>query len=211
MGKHDKHHKHHKHSKVDKELAKLNETDEEKRARRLAKKDAKAAKQQEDSQVAGYSNGVNPWNDPNLADQFVWGKKVDKDRSKGINLSSSRDAQKRRREELASELEKVKRAREQREIEKEAMEEERAMLDREREQMTFADNEKREDEFQFNQSKVRAHIRNKEGRGRPIDIVCESLTIFEETFDPEDILDIEIQVQLPVHTVRRARPTRCWV
>ena len=44
----------------------------------------------ESSQVAGYSNQDNPWNDPNLAESFVWGKKAEKDlkeaeaRGKGV-------------------------------------------------------------------------------------------------------------------------------
>ena len=52
------------------------ETEDEKRARRLAKKEAKRARESE--QLAGYSNEANPWNDPHLADAFVWGKKIEK-------------------------------------------------------------------------------------------------------------------------------------
>ena len=55
------------------------ETEEEKRARRLAKKEAKRAKEAEG--LAGYSNEANPWNDPHLADAFVWGKKNEKARA----------------------------------------------------------------------------------------------------------------------------------
>ena len=58
-------------------------------------------------------------------------------RAAGVADSSSSAAQKRKRAELAVELEKVKHAREQREAEKEAWEEERRLLDREREQMDF--------------------------------------------------------------------------
>jgi len=196
--KHDKHHKHHKSSKADKQLAKQHETDEEKRERRLAKKAAKEARRGDDTQVAGYSNETNPWNDPNLTEQFRWGKKVERDRSRGIEESTSREAQKRKRMELAVELDKVKRSREEREREKEAWEEERRMLEREREQMAFADNEKREDEFQFQQTKERAHIRTKEGRARPIDVLCESLTLLDPDLDPEAALEIELQVPMDV-------------
>ena len=78
------------------------ETDEEKRARRLAKKAAKREK--EVAQLAGYSNESNPWNDPNLADAFVWGKN---DKSGSV---ASADAMRRRRAEQLEELEKVKKA-----------------------------------------------------------------------------------------------------
>ena len=64
MGKHGKHGE---------------ESEEEKRARRLAKKEAKRAKEAEG--LAGYSNEANPWNDPHLADAFVWGKKNEKARA----------------------------------------------------------------------------------------------------------------------------------
>ena len=53
------------------------ETEEERRARRLAKKAAKEARKAET--VAGYSNSTNPFNDPNLNEQFVWGKKQTRD------------------------------------------------------------------------------------------------------------------------------------
>ena len=65
MGKHGKHGE---------------ESEEEKRARRLAKKEAKRAKEAEG--LAGYSNEANPWNDPHLADAFVWGKKNEKARAR---------------------------------------------------------------------------------------------------------------------------------
>mmetsp|Transcript_44369 Transcript_44369/g.73606 ORF Transcript_44369/g.73606 Transcript_44369/m.73606 type:complete len:610 (-) Transcript_44369:413-2242(-) len=192
-------HKHkHKHKSREKELAKLKETDEEKRARRQAKKAAKALKREEQSQVGGYTNEANPWNDPNLSEQFAWGKKQEKDRARGIPDFASKEAQKRKREELEAELRKVKYAREQREAEKEAFEEERRMLDREREQMAFVDNEKREDEFQFAQSKERAKIRSKEGRARSIDLVCESLTLFDDGMTPERALEIELMDPMTV-------------
>ena len=105
-----------KKKKRERELEKLHETEDEKRARRLAKKAAKAEKQR--ALLGGYSNESNPWNDASLTDQFVWSKKVDKDRTMGIS-SDSAEAQKRRREAQVEELKKVKRAREQREVERE--------------------------------------------------------------------------------------------
>ena len=96
--KHDKHDKHDKHHKRDKERMKELETDEEKRARRLAKKAAKDEKRAEEGSLGGYSNQSNPWNDPNLTQAFVWGKKVDKDQTRGVVEDQSREAQKRKRD-----------------------------------------------------------------------------------------------------------------
>ena len=171
---HDKDKKRHK---AEKELLKQNETEEEKRARRLAKKAAKAERRAEDAEMGGYSNETNPWNDPNLTRQFTWDKKVEKSRAAGVHEATSAAAQKRKRAELAVELEKVKRSREEREAEKEAWEEERRLLDREREQMDFHEHEKREDEFQLDQTRLRAHIRVREGRAKPIDTLSESLSL----------------------------------
>lgn len=187
-----------KKDKYEKELAKLNETEEEKRARRLAKKAKKEAKRQGVPEMAGYSNDANPWGDANLGDNFVWGKKLERDKANGIKDSGSREAQKRRRAELAVELEKVKRAREVRETEKEAWEEERRLLEREREQMAYVDNEQREDRFQLEQTKLRAHIRVREGRARPIDILAESITLLEDDCAPERALDIELHEPMRV-------------
>jgi hypothetical protein len=174
-----------KRDKYEKELAKLHETDEEKRARRLAKKAKKEAKRGADPALSEYTNEANPWGDSHLTEGFVWGKKLEKDRTNGVADSGSREAQKRRRAELAVELQKVKRARELREAEKEAWEEERRMLEREREQMAYVDNEQREDRFQLEQSKLRAHIRVREGRARPIDVLSESLALLADDCPPE--------------------------
>ena len=182
-----------KRDKYEKELAKLHETDEEKRARRLAKKAKKEAKRGADPALSEYTNEANPWGDSHLTEGFVWGKKLEKDRTNGVADSGSREAQKRRRAELAVELQKVKRARELREAEKEAWEDERRMLEREREQMAYVDNEQREDRFQLEQSKLRAHIRVREGRARPIDVLSESLALLADDCPPERALETELQ------------------
>ena len=92
------------------------------------------------------------------------------------------------------ELEKAKQARVQREQEREAWEAERVMLEREREQMAFAENEKREEEFQLKQTYLRARIRAGEGRGKPIDLLSESLSLLLDDADPETARDIKPHV-----------------
>ena len=193
------------------------ETDEEKRARRLAKKAAKRAK--ESAAMGGYADDDNPWNgaslhlahlpdcmadssafllaDPNLTEQFVWGKKVERERKvngSAADSASSAEVLKRKRMDQLRELEKAKQARVQREQEREAWEAERVMLEREREQMAFADNEKREEEFQLKQTYLRARIRAGEGRGKPIDLLSESLSLLFDDADPDTARDIKPQV-----------------
>lgn len=184
-----------KKKKRERELEKLHETEDEKRARRLAKKAAKAEKQR--ALLGGYSNESNPWNDASLTDQFVWSKKVDKDRTMGIS-SDSAEAQKRRREAQVEELKKVKRAREQREVEREQQEQERRLIERERESMAFDDNERREDEFQLQQTVLRAHIRVQEGRAKPVDVLSESLSLLRDDLPAERAFDIALQEPLAI-------------
>ncbi|KAK4481246.1 hypothetical protein RD792_012129 [Penstemon davidsonii] len=60
-----------------------------------------------------------------------------------------------------------------------------ALLARERARAEFQDWEKKEEEFHFDQSKVRSEIRLREGRIKPIDILTKHL-------DPSDDFEIEI-------------------
>ncbi|CAK8543977.1 unnamed protein product [Lathyrus sativus] len=60
-----------------------------------------------------------------------------------------------------------------------------ALLARERVRAEFQDWEKKEEEFHFDQSKVRSEIRLREGRARPIDVLTKHL-------NGSDDLDIEI-------------------
>jgi hypothetical protein len=151
------------------------ETEDEKRRRRLAKRAAKEARRRDDSLLAGYSNSANPWNDPNLDDQFVWNKKVQRVDAEEERTGEGSIAHKKQRRQLADELLKVKEAREQREREREDWEKERRELDRQREQMSYDVNEKREDAFQLRQEHSRALKRVEEGRARPVDILAASL------------------------------------
>ena len=85
---------------------------------------------------------------------------------------------------LRYEIEKVKKRREKRAIEKAQHEEEMAMLARERARAEYQDWEKKEEEFHFEQSKVRSESRLREGRAKPIDVLSKNLNMYED-FDTE--------------------------
>ncbi|XP_019435203.1 PREDICTED: cactin-like isoform X2 [Lupinus angustifolius] len=107
---------------------------------------------------------------------FVWRKKIERDVFHGVPLDEfSVKAEKKRQRERMAEIEKVKKRREERALEKAQREEEMALLARERARAEFQDWEKREDEFHFDQSKVRSEIRLREGRARPIDVLTKHL------------------------------------
>nr|XP_018486655.1 PREDICTED: cactin-like [Raphanus sativus] len=155
-------------------------------AKKAQKKALRAAKKLKTHSVSGYSNDSNPFGDSNLTETFVWRKKIEKDVHHGVPLDEfSVKAEKRRRGERMTEVEKVKKRREERAVEKARHEEEMALLARERARAEFQDWEKKEDEFHFDQSKVRSEIRLREGRLKPIDVLCKHL-------DGSDDMDIEL-------------------
>lgn len=155
-------------------------------AKKAKKKAIRVAKKLKGETVSGYSNDSNPFGDSNLNEKFVWGKKIERDVSQGVPLDMfSAKAEKKRQRERMAEIEKVKKRREERAIEKAQHEEEMAMLARERARAEFQDWEKKEEEFHFDQSKVRSEIRLREGRTKPIDVLYKQL-------NGSDDFDIEI-------------------
>ncbi|CAI0469285.1 unnamed protein product [Linum tenue] len=155
-------------------------------AKKAQRKAMKVAKKMKAQSVSGYSNDSNPFGDSNLNEKFVWRKKIERDVGQGVPLDDfSMKAEKKRQKERMAEIEKVKKRREERALEKAQHEEEMALLARERARAEFQDWEKKEDEFHFEQSKVRSEIRVREGRVKPIDVLAKHLNV-------SDDLDIEI-------------------
>lgn len=156
-------------------------------AKKAQKKAMKVAKKLKSQTVSGYANDSNPFGDSNLNEKFVWRKKIERDVTQGVPLDMfSIKAEKKRQKERMAEIEKVKKRREERAIEKAQHEEEMALLARERARAEFQDWEKKEEEFHFDQSKVRSEIRLREGRVKPIDVLSKHL-------NPSDDFDIEIE------------------
>ncbi|KAJ1293182.1 hypothetical protein BS78_01G048300 [Paspalum vaginatum] len=153
-------------------------------AKKAQKKAEKVAKKLKANAVSGYSNDSNPFGDPNLTENFVWRKKIERDVSQGQKVDISVKSEKKRQQERMAEIEKVKKRREERAIEKAQHEEEMALLARERARAEFQDWEKKEEEFHFDQSKVRSEIRLREGRTKPIDVLLKNLN-FSDEFDIE--------------------------
>ncbi|XVF33603.1 hypothetical protein REPUB_Repub17cG0182400 [Reevesia pubescens] len=155
-------------------------------AKRAQKKAMRAAKKLKTQTVSGYSNDSNPFGDSNLNEKFVWRKKIDRDVAQGVPLDMfTVKAEKKRQKERMAEIEKVKKRREERAIEKAQHEEEMAMIARERARAEFQDWEKKEEEFHFDQSKVRSEIRLREGRMKPIDVLSKHL-------NGSDDMDIDV-------------------
>ncbi|KAJ1662394.1 hypothetical protein IW140_005133 [Coemansia sp. RSA 1813] len=134
-----------------------------------------------------YTDAENPFNDEALGKKFVWKKKVEQDRARGLSKEEMRAAERRRREEADLELESLRKRRELREAERAQRDEEMKRIRREQEQEKLGDWERREEEFHLQQAKKRAEIRIRNGRPKPIDILAMNLRLANEQLEPEDI------------------------
>lgn len=154
-------------------------------AKKAYKKALKVSRKLKAQVPGGYSNDSNPFGDSNLTEKFIWKKKIERDLAQNVTPTEvSLKAEKKRQKERLAEIEKVKKRREERAIEKARHEEEMAMLARERARAEYQDWEKKEEEFHFQQSKVRSEIRLKDGRAKPIDILSKNLNLSDD-FDVE--------------------------
>jgi len=151
--------------------------------------------------MSNYSNSNNPFNDVNLAQKFVWAKKREVEKKKGISSSESAKRDAARREEARAELEKLTKKRAEREREREEREEELVRIQRASEQAQLGDWQAQEEEFHLKQAKKRAEIRIKSNRAKPIDILAMNIKLIaenaEEKDDDEDDIGLEIDVDEP--------------
>ncbi|KAJ3192892.1 hypothetical protein HK101_005792 [Irineochytrium annulatum] len=180
-------------SKRKKKKDKKRETSSERAARKALKKAEKKKlreelQQQNEAQVArqmaaslGYSSTENPFGDNLLHQKFIWVKKREAEVEKGMTAQERARLDARKKEETQMELEKLKRRRAEREIDMQLREQEQLRLQRERDQAALGDWETREDNFHLHQAKVRAQIRIKEGRAKPIDILAMNVSIATDT------------------------------
>ncbi|CAM9983823.1 unnamed protein product [Ectocarpus sp. 12 AP-2014] len=126
----------------------------------------------------GYTNDINPFGDSNLTEQFVWGKKKDKEGTadKLLTKRDMRDMQKKN----IDEIEKVRKRRDDAEAEREEMDRLKAEESRLREQQQYGDWQKKEEQFHLKQASQRSKIRLVEGRDRPIDRLAKNVILFGE-------------------------------
>ncbi|KRX93217.1 Cactin [Trichinella pseudospiralis] len=203
--------------KLRKALMKAHETPQQKRARRIAKKMAKEAKQRNALGWTGafsdYSNGDNPFGDPQLMKPFMWQKKYEKEGRLNVTTSELIEENRIRLLENQTELEKIREKR----LQREAMKNELEVLRRERENKEFVNWIKQETTFHLEQARTRSRIRMREGRAKPIDYLatyvsdgedqdCEHFEFLEPTKyaenltvrDYEDLL-VDIKVYQEYH------------
>ncbi|KAJ2078103.1 hypothetical protein H4R24_004712 [Coemansia sp. RSA 988] len=143
-----------------------------------------------DSDDGEYRASADPLSEAALGKKFVWKKKVEQDKAKGLSRDEREEAERLRHEEAQSELVNLRKRRELREIEQKQREEDMARQRREKEQEKLGDWERREEEFHLQQAKRRAEIRIKEHRPKAIDILAMNLRLANETMEDSDIAEI---------------------
>ncbi|ETV92177.1 hypothetical protein H310_13424 [Aphanomyces invadans] len=153
--------------------------DERRRRRREKKKSKKASKIVKEM---GYSNEQNPFNDANLTEKFVWHKNKNRPTSSTSKSSLSKrrkggESDEDKREELVREIMKVRRRRDERDAEREEMERLKNEEMRLRDASQYEDWQKKEEDFHLSQARVRSHIRIREGREKPIDLLAKNLML----------------------------------
>ncbi|WKX97757.1 hypothetical protein Q1695_013436 [Nippostrongylus brasiliensis] len=191
--------------KLEKEKLKAKETPEEKRARRLAKKLKKVEekrKREKNSclppQIA-YTNLNNPFNDVNLTDTFVWGKKLEQEGKAGMSRKQIEKEMRSRIEKNIREMEELKRTRDARLAARYDME----MMQRDADRKAHAEWTSKEAEFQLQQAKVRSKIRIEQNRAKPIDLLSRYIEFGEEKKEDEDEkVEEEFELENPLEYLK---------
>jgi hypothetical protein len=176
--KKDKKHKR-KHNHSDDENDSENE--HERLKRKAAKKAEKVAK------MLGYTNDVNKFGDSNLLQPFVWGKKVESDKAKGVDYAKEEEGEGKRLQ-LMEEINRVRKRRDDREKELEEMERLRNEEVRLREASQYGDWQAKEEEFHLQQTRVRSKIRISDMREQPIDSLAKNIILIEAATADKDSL-----------------------
>ncbi|KAL6226591.1 hypothetical protein ACLB2K_000553 [Fragaria x ananassa] len=125
---------------------------------------------------------------------FVWKKKIERDVCQG-RIDDSYFAVK-DEEERRAEIEKVQRRREERARQRAQREEEMELLARERARAEFQDWEKKEEEFNYEQSRIKSEKRLREGRFKPIDhlvLMSKHLNGGSESDDEFDQMEMDLK------------------
>jgi hypothetical protein len=155
--------------RLQKQKIKETETPEEKRIRRMAKKMRKEEKRKTESlsDVIAYNNLNNPFNDSNLTQPFVWGKKLQKE---GKEKLSNKEIEKMHLEKVNKNIREMEELRKNRDIRR-MQKEDDEMMARDRERQMYGDFGVVEYKFHIKQAKERTKIRLKENRPKPIDLL----------------------------------------
>lgn len=162
------------------------ETSEERRERKAAKALSKEASRRANAEAALDLYGEGLGDSLGGSSQFVWHKKRQSDRAKGLSATEAQARDAARREEAQLEMEKLHRRRVERERDQDQREQEAARNAVASEDAAMRTWIAKEDEFYLEQSKKRAEIRVRERRAKPVDYLALNLKWSSKVPDPND-------------------------
>lgn len=182
-----------KDKKSEKQRMKEEETPEEKRARRIAKKMRKEQKRIEAQSALPdnleYTNTNNPFNDMNLTQTFVWGKKLEKEGKSNLSEKQIERENRLTIKKNMREMEELKRGREARLAAREDME----VMQRDADRRSHSDYQRKEIEFQLDNAKVRSRLRIEQNRAKPIDLLARYINFGDDEKEKKEDDDFEME------------------
>lgn len=161
------------------------------------------------AELSIYSLQDNPFHDVNLAQQFRWHKKAEKERKLGLSPAEAQRRDAIRRQEAKEELERLNKRRAERDAEQRLREEEEIKMQRLAESAQMSEWLAKDGQFQLEQERSRAAIRIKEKRAKAIDFLALNLRyVHPVEGDEADIAGLEIDLDEPYNILDSLTPAQ---
>jgi len=138
----------------------------------------------------GYTDDNNPFGDPDLSKPFIWHKKIQKMRSKGLEPFLDIQSLILKLRNIKKDLDRIRKNKLQREEVRESQKEQKSQS-RETDEQIFDEWKNKDEKFHLAQEKLRTEIRIKQGREKPVDFIHKVLMIWKGFFSiPSDYFEI---------------------
>jgi hypothetical protein len=138
----------------------------------------------------GYTDDNNPFGDPDLSKPFIWHKKIQKMRSKGLEPFLDIQSLILKLRNVKMDLDRIRKNKLQRDEIKESQNEQKNQS-KETEEQIFDEWKNKDEKFHLAQEKLRTEIRIKQGREKPVDFIHKVLMIWKGFFIiPNDYFEI---------------------
>ncbi len=138
----------------------------------------------------GYTDDNNPFGDPDLSKPYIWHKKIQKMRTKGLEPFLDIQSLILKLRNIKKDLDRIRKNKLEREEMKENQNDQKKQ-DKETEEQMFDEWKNKDEKFHLAQEKLRTEIRIKQGREKPVDFIHKVLMIWKGFFSiPADYFEI---------------------
>lgn len=137
-----------------------------------------------------YTDDNNPFGDPDLSKPFIWHKKIQKMRAKGLEPFLDIQSLILKLRSAKQDLDRIRKNKIEREEMKETLND-RKNQNKEVEEQLFDEWKNKDEKFHLAQEKLRTEIRIKQGREKPVDFIHKVLMVWKGFFKiPNDYFEI---------------------